>query len=139
MMRKAVFPVFALALAACAQPTKKEAPQVEAPPPPPAEIVVQVSKVGQEARDLMHELAARCWLDGIVQGAQLIIKPDGNLVIVGDTRDLLSAEYVGLKGTGTGWRLTGAVLEDPDRTRAVVRSVDQADGTGETACPPATG
>lgn len=138
-MRKAILVLSALALAACAQPAKKEAPVAETPPPPPAEIVVKVSKIGQEARDLMQELAVRCWLDGIVQGAQLIVKPDGNLVIVGDTRDLLAAEYLGLRGTGTGWRLTGAVLEDPDRLRELVRSVDKADRTGETACPPNVG
>lgn len=138
-MRKPTLVLAALTLSACALPAQKEVPKAETAPAQPAEIVVLVSKSGQEARDLMHELAARCWLDGIVQGAQLIVKPDGNLVIVGDTKDLLAAEYVGPKGSRTRWRLTGAVIEEPERTRQLVRSIDMADNTGETACPRATG
>ena len=138
-MRKVVLTIAAMALAACAQPVQKEPPEAAAALPPPAEIVVQVSKIGPESHELIHALAARCWLDGIVRGAQLIIKPDGNLVIVGDTSDLLVAEYAGLKGSGTGWRLTGDVMEDRERALQLVRSVDRADSTGETACPIAAG
>ena len=138
-MRKLILVLAALTLAACAQPAQKEAPKAETAPTQPAEVVVLVSKSGQEARDLIHELAARCWLDGIVRGAQLIVKPDGNLVIVGDTKDLLVAEYIGPKGSRTRWRLTGTVIEEPERTRQLVQSIDKADNTGETACPRATG
>ena len=138
-MRNLILAGSALALAACAQPAQKEAPKAAAAPQPPGEIVLQVSKIEAESRALMHELAARCWLDGIVQGAQLIIKPDGNFVIVGDTQDLVTAEYAGLKGAGSGWRISGTVLEDRERTRQLVQSVDRADSLGEIACPPVTG
>ena len=122
-----------LSLAACQQPIRESTPKV--PPPVGPEIVVLVSATGQPARDLMHELAARCWLDGVVRGAQLIVKPDGNLIIVGDTRDLLAADYIGLKGPRSRWRLSGEAIRDERTARRLVQTLDEAVLTGNTTCP----
>ena len=125
----------ALLLAAC-QPVPlptASTPNPGAPKGP--EIVVLVAKTGQPARDLMHHIAARCWLDGIVRGAQLIVKPGGNLIIVGDTTDLLAADYLGLKGNRSRWRLSGDVIRNRAKTQALVRTLDRAVRTGQTACP----
>ena len=118
--------------ASCQQAARSPA---SVPPPAGPEVVVLVSKTGQPARDLMHELAARCWLDGVVGGAQLIVKPDGNLIIVGDTRDLLAADYIGLKGARSRWRLSGHVIRDPGITRQLLQTLDRAVKTGDTFCP----
>ena len=138
-MRRSLLIAAAL-LAGCAEapPVPSKAPEPAARAEP-AGIVVQVSQTGQPARDLMHRLAAECWLDGVVRGAQLIVKPDGNLVIVGETQDLVAANYVGLKGTSSRWRLTGTAVSDPALSRRLVQTVDRANRTGETACPIATG
>lgn len=115
-----------------------------APAPQPAKtvhpqeansLIVLVSKTGQPARDLIHEVAARCWLDGVVRGAQLIVKPGGNVEIVGDRYLLVAADYVGLKGARSRWKLTGTALGDPVQRDRLVASLDLAARTGETACP----
>lgn len=114
------------------------------PAPQPAKInypeeaeslVVLVSRTGQPARDLIHNIAARCWLDGVVQGAQLIVKPSGNIEIVGDKYLLVAADYVGLKGSRSRWKLTGTALSDPIQRDRLVQTLDVAARTGQTACP----
>lgn len=98
-------------------------------------IVVLVSATGQPARDLIHNLAAQCWLDGVVRGAQMIVKPGGNVEIVGDRYLLVAADYVGLKGARSRWRLTGTALRDPVQRTRLVQTLDLAVKTGQTACP----
>ena len=118
---------------------------VRGPAPKPAEIrhpqeansiVVLVSRTGQPARDLIHHLAASCWLDGVVRGAQLIVKPGGNVEIVGDRFLLVAADYVGLKGARSRWKLTGTAIADPAKRNRLVQTLDHAARTGQTACPP---
>lgn len=99
-------------------------------------IVVLVSKTGKPARDMMHFLAASCWLDGVVRGAQLIVKPGGNIEIVGDKYLLVAADYLGLKGARSRWKLTGTALRDPYQRRRLVETLDHAAKTGDTTCPP---
>lgn len=99
-------------------------------------IVVLVGKTGQPARDLIHFLAASCWLDGVVRGAQLIVKPGGNIEIVGDRYLLVAADYAGLKGGRSRWKLTGTALRDPVQRRRLVETLDKAARTGDTTCPP---
>lgn len=114
------------------------------PAPQPAKInypeeaeslVVLVERTGQPARDLIHNLAAGCWLDGVVQGAQLIVKPSGNIEIVGDRYLLVAADYLGRQGVRTRWKLTGTALRDPVQRDRLVETLDQAARTGRTACP----
>lgn len=122
-------------LAACqaAQPVPE--PVKTHSPAEDASIVVLVAKTGQPARDLIHELAARCWLDGVVRGAQLIVKPGGNIEIVGDRDLLVAADYIGLKGARSRWRLTGVSLRNPEQKLKLVRTLDHAVKTGDTSCP----
>ncbi len=87
-----------LALAGCLRPIQANLPRDPGPAKGP-EIVVLVSKTGQAARTLMHDVAVHCWLDGIVVGAQMIVKPGGNIIIVGDRDNLIAADYLGLKGS----------------------------------------
>jgi hypothetical protein len=98
-------------------------------------IVVQVSATGQAARDLIHNVAARCWLDGVVRGAQLIVKPSGNVEIVGDRYLLVAADYAGLAGARSRWKLTGTAIRDPAKRARLVETLDRAVRTGETQCP----
>ena len=132
-MRAALLMIAAVTVAAC-QPIAA----VRKPPPPKPEgpsIVVLVSKTGQPARDLMHVLGARCWLDGVVRGANMIVKPSGNLEIVGDTELLVAAEFVGNKGARSRWRLTGVSIGDPVKRARLVETLDKAVKTGDTFCP----
>ncbi|MEL7469210.1 MAG: hypothetical protein AAFN27_12200 [Pseudomonadota bacterium] len=116
--------------------------------PPPAKIqypeennsiVVLVAATGQRARDLIHNVSARCWLDGVVAGAQLIVKPTGNVEIVGDKYLLVAADYAGLRGARSRWKLTGTALKDPVQRARLVETLDQAVKTGETSCPSIVG
>ena len=103
-------------------------------------VVVQISATGKRGRDLMHEVAARCWLDGVVRGAQLIIWPDGNtLEIAGETQALVRAKFIGLAGRNGRWHLTGISVNNPSTQARLVATLDRAAKTGETACPIATG
>lgn len=103
-------------------------------------VVVQISATGQQGRDLMHKVAARCWLDGVVRGAQLIVWPDGNtLEIAGETQALVRAKYIGRAGPNGRWHLTGRSVNNPAQRARLVQTLDRAAKTGDTACPIATG
>lgn len=132
------FTVFAalLLVAACAANRPAPQPAKIVHPEEAESLVVLVSKTGQPARDLIHQLAASCWLDGVVAGAQLIVKPGGNVEIVGDKYLLVAADYIGLKGARSRWKLTGTALRDPAKRRRLVQTLDTAVKTGETRCPP---
>ena len=98
-------------------------------------VTVLVSATGQRARDIVHHVAARCWLDGVVRGAQMILKPGGNVEIVGDKYLLVAADYMGLKGARSRWKLTGTALRDPYKRARLVETLDLAVKTGKTDCP----
>ncbi|MEM1300137.1 MAG: hypothetical protein AAGH68_12765 [Pseudomonadota bacterium] len=134
MMRFALLAAMLL-IAACANRPAPQPAKIQHPEEAES-IVVLVSKTGQPARDLMHFLAASCWLDGVVRGAQLIVKPGGNIEIVGDKYLLVAADYLGLKGARSRWKLTGAALRDPYQRRRLVETLDRAVKTGDTTCPP---
>ncbi|MEM7059615.1 MAG: hypothetical protein AAF557_18680 [Pseudomonadota bacterium] len=132
MMRLLLLLACFVAVAAC-QPVK---PRSTAAKAPVDGVVVQISATGQRGRDLMHEVAARCWLDGVVGGAQLIIWPDGNtLEIAGETQKLVRAEYVGRAGRNGRWHLTGQSVNNPAQRARLVQTLDLAVKTGDTSCP----
>ncbi|MEM7211359.1 MAG: hypothetical protein AAF479_05585 [Pseudomonadota bacterium] len=132
-MRLFVLTVFVL-LSAC-QTARLPAPAKINHPEEDHSVTVLVSATGQRARDLIHEVAARCWLDGVVAGAQLIVKPGGNVEVVGDKYLLVAADYAGLKGARSRWKLTGTAVRDPAKRARLVETLDFAARTGETACP----
>ena len=121
-----------VAIAAC-QPLK---PRGTAASAPADGIVVQISATGKQGRDLMQEVAARCWLDGVVRGAQLIVWPDGNtLEIAGETQALVRAKYLGRAGPNGRWHLTGVSVDNPAKRARLVQTLDRAVKTGDTFCP----
>ena len=65
----------------------------------------------EHARELVHNLAARCWLDGVVRGAQLIVTPlTGEIRIVGETETLLRGKLLTPEGGKARLRLTGTAI-----------------------------
>lgn len=128
--------VLGLVLAGCAPgglpgPQRESLPQAAGP-----EIIVRFSTRGPRARALLEEVAARCWLDGIVRGAQMIVdRQTGAVIIVGDTNDLLSAQFLSPRNGRSRVRLTGPVIGIQTKADALVRTLDRAVKTGETFCP----
>lgn len=113
-----------------------------APPKAPIgpEIVVRFSSSGQSARDLLERVAAQCWLDGIVRGAQMIVdRNSGNIIIVGDTSDLLAADFLRPIDGRSRIRLSGPIVADRLKADRLVQTLDRAVKTGNTSCPIATG
>lgn len=132
---KALALVVLLAVAAgCAQRPAPQPAKINSPEEAES-LVVLVDRTGQSARDLVHDVAVRCWLDGVVQGAQLIVKPSGNIEIVGDRDLLVAADYLAQQGPRTRWKLTGTALRDPVQRERLVETLDEAGRTGRTACP----
>ena len=124
----------ALAVAAC-QPISRTG-QGPAKPPVGPEMIVRFSVQGQAARDLLEEVAARCWLDGVTRGAQLIVnRQTGGLVIVGDRSELLAADFLVPREGRSRVRLSGPVVADRAKADYLVRSLDRAVKTGDTFCP----
>ncbi len=132
--------VLALTLAVLATACVPVQRQAQPKPPVGPEMVVLISKTGQPARDLLELVAARCWLDGVVLGAQLIVdRQTGRVIIVDETSDLLAADFLANKGGRSRVRLSGPVVGDPIKANKLVESLDRAVRTGETACPPLVG
>ncbi|MEM0990307.1 MAG: hypothetical protein AAGK00_15645 [Pseudomonadota bacterium] len=125
----------ALVLAACQPPP----PQQSAAPARAAtgpQVVVLVSRTGQPARDILEQVAASCWLDGVVGGASMIVdRQSGRIIIVSDTEDLLTADFIGLKGAQSRVRLAGPIVGDAAKQRRLVETLDLAVRTGQTTCP----
>lgn len=123
------------ALAACVPPVGRgpETPIGKGTGP---ELIVRFSKTGQEARTMLEYLAASCWLDGVVGGAQLIVdRQSGGVVIVDDTKDLVAAEFLRPKDGRSRIRLTGPAIRNPATADRLVATLDRAVKTGETTCP----
>ena len=80
-----VFVTLAIVLSGC---LRVSVPQktTELGPTTGPEIVVLVSKTGQAARSLMHDVAVNCWLDGIVAG-----EGNGPLHVTSKNSGVLSA------------------------------------------------
>lgn len=104
------------------------------------EIVVSFDSGRRAPRYLLERVAARCWLDGVVRGAQMIVNRDtGNLIIVGDKIDLLAADFLKPLDGKSRVRLSGPVIADPAKKTKLVTSLERAARTDETACPIAKG
>ncbi len=134
----------ALLLAGCAMPAEDAG--VEAPAPAPAVdltarpgLPLALPRTGQAAKTLVEQVAARCWLDGVVRGGSMVVdRQTGHIVITSDTEDLLIADIVP-EGTGSIVRLTGPAAADPAMAVRLSETLQNAVDTGETGCPPATG
>jgi hypothetical protein len=105
-----------------------------------SEIVVSFDPGRQAPRYLLERVASRCWLDGIVRGANMIVNRDtGNLTIVDDKIDLLAADFLEPRDGKARLRLSGPVIDDPEKKTRLVTSLERAARGGETGCPIAAG
>jgi hypothetical protein len=130
----------ALALAALVSACTLPDASAPAKPPIGPEIVVRLDEHGQPARDLVEQVAARCWLDGILRGAAMVVdRQTGRVIIVSDTENLLAADFLTPKDGRSRVRLSGPVVADPTTQRRLVETLDLAVRTGKTDCPVATG
>lgn len=129
----------ALILAAVAAACTPLAPIESTAPPKPSigpEIIVRIPQRGQAARTLVEHVGARCWLDGIVRGAQMIVdRQTGRIIIVGDTSDLLAADFLPPEDGRSRIRLSGPVVADQVKANRLVETLDLAVRTGKTDCP----
>lgn len=136
-MIRAMTMAASLATAACMPPPPAGGPDTSALRPAIGpEIIVSFDPGRQASRYLVERVAARCWLDGVISGAQMIVnRQTGNLVIVGDTRDLLAADFLEPQGGFSRVRLSGPMIADPVKKNRLVAALVRAARTGETACP----
>ena len=85
-------------------------------------------------------MGAGCWLDGVLRGASMIVdRQTGRIIIVSDTENLLSADYLSPRDGHRRVRLSGPVVADPVKRDRLVETLDLAVTTGKTDCPIATG
>ena len=69
------------------------------------------------------------------RGANLIVKPTGDLIIVSDTETLVAADFIGNSSGRSRWRLSGQSVADPFTQARLVETLDLAVRTGQTDCP----
>ena len=116
--------------------TAKAAPKAAIGP----QVIVRIPQRGQVAKTLIEQVGARCWLDGITQGAQMFVdRQTGRIVIVGETSDLLAADFLPPSDERSRIRLSGPVVGDPAKASRLVETLDIASRTGKTDCPIAAG
>ena len=140
-MIRPLLTAFALvaAVAACS-PIPISGPVAPLKPAVGPEIVVRIPQRGQAARDLIERVGARCWLDGVTRGHQMIVdRQTGRIVIVDETKDLLAADFLAPKDGRSRIRISGPVIADPVKKQKIVASLDKAARGGDTACPIAAG
>lgn len=118
-----------------------EAPVAErrAEPTPDQGMRLALMQERAKAFAFVEALAARCWLDGVVGGAAMIVDRGAErLIIAGDTEELLEADLV--PGSDPAIvQITGRAVTNP-RLQAQLRStLAVAERTGETSCPPLQG
>lgn len=132
----------ALLLAACAMPAEEA---VEVEPPAPAVnlsarpgLPLALPRSGEAARTLVEQVAAGCWLDGVVRGGSMVVdRQTGRIIITSDTEDLLIADIVP-EGDNSIVRLTGPAAADPTVAVRLSETLQTAVETGETRCRPSS-
>lgn len=124
-----------LLLAACAPSRVVTIPRAEVPPPVGPEIVVALGVTGQPARDLLEQVGSRCWLDGVLGGAEMVVqRSTGRVQINAPDRILLAGDFLEPRDGRARLRLSGPAVVDPAQRDRLVASLDQAVRTGQTAC-----
>jgi len=123
-----------LALSACAT-----APAEHATPTTtttrPAELRMTLERPEADARTLVEQVAARCWLDAELQANALIVdKQTGRMVVVGETEELLTARFSAIDAKNTRLSLTGPAIDDTALATRLMTHLRIAEDTGETAC-----
>ncbi|MEM6547613.1 MAG: hypothetical protein AAF713_07680 [Pseudomonadota bacterium] len=130
----------ALLLAACARDPITVAPGASLVAAPiGTELRLTLTRNRSESFAFLEELAARCWLDDVLMAGGLLVDRRGErLVLSTDDTDRLAADL--LPGLGLGQvRLSGPALDEPATRARLLETLNTADRTGETACPPHSG
>ncbi|MGF1554217.1 MAG: hypothetical protein ACFBWO_17195 [Paracoccaceae bacterium] len=133
----------ALSLAACA--TDDEAVVSGIPPQPlgyplapDPSMTVELDRSTPEAIPFVEEIAARCWLDGLVQADAMIVdRSSGRIVMTGETTDLLILDFLPVDEEAlASLRLAGPVLVDETKTETMLHHLAHATREDEIICPP---
>ncbi|MEL6337454.1 MAG: hypothetical protein AAFQ88_12540 [Pseudomonadota bacterium] len=132
-----------LALAACADGDLYNPAELppNSPLPPLAEgpeLTVELDRNTTDAIPFVEEVAARCWLDGVVQADAMIVdRRSGRIVLTGETDDLLVADFLPATADDAlaQLRLSGPVVANEDKTEAMLEFLTRAQRTGQIDCP----
>ncbi|MEM7497076.1 MAG: hypothetical protein AAF371_03670 [Pseudomonadota bacterium] len=132
-------------LAACTSDTALYDVEDIPPGPPPyplaegPELTVELGLATTEARLFVEEVAARCWLDGVLQADAMVVdRASGRIVMTGETADILVVDFIprpSVEALAT-MRLSGPVVTNEQKTRRLIEHLERAERTGEIACPP---
>ena len=135
--------IAALTLAACestSPPTTGFLPssQLAYPLAEGPEVTVELDQTLAEARPFVEQVAARCWLDGVVQADAMIVdRATGRIVLTGPSEDLAVVDFIPTADAEAlaRMRLSGAVLTNKEKTERMLEHLERAERTGEIACP----
>ncbi|MEL6577328.1 MAG: hypothetical protein AAFQ81_15715 [Pseudomonadota bacterium] len=132
-------------LAACGTDGGLYQPQDVPPGPPPyplaegSQLTVELGLAQPEAQLFVEEVAARCWLDGVLRADAMIVdRASGRIVMTGETDDLLIVDFIPRADSQAlaALRLSGPAVTNEEQTRRLLEHLERAERTGEVACPP---
>ena len=129
----------ALGLAACTEADLERIPPGPPPSPLPSDpafLTLELNATPEEARPVVEEIAARCWLDGVVgAGTMLVDRDTGQILMSGETEDLLVVDFLPTTDLAR-MRLSGPVMADRAKQERLLMPLSTYDRTGEIECPP---
>ncbi|MEO0957893.1 MAG: hypothetical protein AAFY66_05410 [Pseudomonadota bacterium] len=102
------------------------------------ELTIELGLPQPEAQLFVEEVAARCWLDGVLRADAMVVdRASGRIVMTGETDDLLIVDFIprGTPQSLAAMRLSGAAVTNEEQTRRLIEHLERAERTGEVACP----
>ncbi|MEM6679058.1 MAG: hypothetical protein AAF675_14430 [Pseudomonadota bacterium] len=132
-----------LGLSACADGALYETTDIPPGPPPyplaeGPEITLELGLPTPDAKPFVEEVAARCWLDGVLQADAMIVeRASGRIVLTGASEDLLVVDFIpyGVPENLARLRLSGAAMTNEEQSRRLIEHLERAERGGEIACP----
>ncbi|MEL6196709.1 MAG: hypothetical protein AAF698_06505 [Pseudomonadota bacterium] len=103
------------------------------------EMTRELDRNTTDAMPFIEQVASQCWLDGVVQAdAMLVDRMSGRIVMTKETTDVLVVDFLpALADEALAQiRLSGPVLVNEPKTKAMMEHLTRAERTGEVACPP---
>ncbi|MEM7176357.1 MAG: hypothetical protein AAGD47_16175 [Pseudomonadota bacterium] len=99
------------------------------------QMTVEIAMTGQKVRDRVTQVGVNCWLDHVVQGAAMFSdERTGRLLIVGETDEIVSADFLSFGEAKSKLRLAGPAVGDTATLNRLLQTLDIAISTGETSC-----